>query len=326
MSSNENGAPRAYKIWSERPVPEHIASLLDGVVTVISDAGAVEAQAIIASSRLHYDGALADRFPKARVISRTGIGVDNVVVPEMTERGIAVCNTPDAPTISTAEHALALILAVSKHLKQCDRELRRGGNRDYFTEYSGSELFGKQLGLVGIGRIGRRVALVAQALGMHVLAYDSMITPEQMQVLGVEWMASLASLLQRADVVSLHIPLTEASRNLMNASTLGLMKRGSYLVNTARGGLVDQAALLAALESGHLRGAGLDVFPSEPPDPNSALLQRDDVIATPHIAGATPASKDRLWSTAIQQALQVLRGERPAGLVNPEVWPRMRPI
>lgn len=324
-----------YKIWSERPVPPHLTSLFEGVAIVVSPgassrdqgpSGAAEAQAIIASSRMLYNGAFADRCPELRVISRTGIGVDNIVVPEMTARGIAVCNAPDAPTISTAEHAIALILAVAKHLKQCDRELRRGGEHDYFSDYTGSELYGLQLGLIGIGRIGRRVAQFAQALGMRVLAYDPMIAPEQLQALGVEQAATLPSLLQRADVVSLHIPLTDASRNLMNAANLGLMKRGSYLVNTARGGLVDQAALLTALESGHLRGAGLDVFPSEPPDPNSPLLQRDDVIATPHIAGATPASKDRLWSTAIQQVLQVLRGERPANLVNPEAWPFLRPI
>src|SRR5262249_51818271 len=127
--------------------------------------------------------------------------------------------------------------------------------------------------------------------------------------------------LRSADIVSLHIPLSDETRNIINAERLATMKPGSYLVNAARGALVDQAALLAALESGHLHGAGLDVFPNEPPDPKSPLLQRDDVIATPHVAGATQASKDRLWSQAIAQVLQVLRGERPPHLANPEVWP-----
>jgi D-3-phosphoglycerate dehydrogenase len=127
--------------------------------------------------------------------------------------------------------------------------------------------------------------------------------------------------LQSADIISLHAPLTDETRHLINAERLAQMKPGAYLINTARGGLVDERALIEALESGHLHGAGLDVFEHEPPNPSSPLLHRDDVIATPHIAGGTAASKGRLWSVAITQALQVLRGERPSHLVNPEVWP-----
>jgi D-3-phosphoglycerate dehydrogenase / 2-oxoglutarate reductase len=323
-----------YRIWCERELPSRALHLLDGVAIAVSRNGAspetelssvAGAQAVIASSRIRYDGAFMDRFPTVRVVSRTGIGLDNVSISDATVRGVAVCNAPDAPTISTSEHTVALLLAAAKHLKRCDSELRRGGKRDYFTEYQGIELYGLELGLVGLGRIGKRVAKVALALGMRVRAHDPVVTAEQARELGVELAPSLEAVLRSADIVSLHIPLTDDTRNLLNTERLAMMKPGSYLVNAARGGLVDQAALLAALESGHLHGAGLDVFPNEPPDPKSPLLQRDDVIATPHIAGATQASKDRLWSSAITQALQVLRGERPPHLANPEVWPLMQP-
>ena len=183
----------------------------------------------------------------------------------------------------------------------------------------------RELGLIGLGRIGKRVAKIAAGFDMIVKAYDPLVSPDQARDLGVELASSLEDVLRTADIVSLHVPLTPETRNMINAERLALMKPGAYLVNAARGGLVDQAALLAALESGRLHGAGLDVFPQEPPDPQSPLLHRDDVIATPHIAGATLAGKDRLWTTAINQALQVLRGERPEHLANPEVWPLLQP-
>jgi D-3-phosphoglycerate dehydrogenase len=320
------------RIWSERPVPPQFVPMLDGVQVMVgalnaeseASIAAFEPRAVIASARTRFDGAFAVRFPTVRVISRTGIGVDNVVVSEVTAHGVAVCNTPDSPTISTAEHAVTMMLAVAKHIKQSDIELRRGGNRDYFSEFDGTEVCGLTLGLVGIGRIGRRVLRVAQALEMRVVVYDPAVSHEQANELGCERAARLEDLLGTADIVSLHVPLTDATRNLIDAERMARMKRGAYLINTARGGLVDHDALLQALESGQIRGAGLDVFPVEPPDPSDPLLQRADVIVTPHIAGATQASKDRLWSAAITHALQVLRGERPIHLVNPEVWPHLR--
>jgi D-3-phosphoglycerate dehydrogenase len=323
-----------YRIWCERELPSRSAHLLDGVAIAASRAGAAPdsglssvagAQAVIASARVRYDGAFMDQFPTVRVIARTGIGLDNISLSDATARRVAVCYTPDAPTISTSEHAVALMLAAAKHLKRSDRELRRGGKSDFFSDYQGIELFGLQLGLVGLGRIGRRVAKIALALGMRVKAHDPAVLEEGARGLGVELAPKLEDVLRSADIVSLHLPLTDETRNILNSERLALMKPGSYLVNAARGGLVDQAALLAALESGHLHGAGLDVFPNEPPDPKSPLLQRDDVIATPHIAGATQASKDRLWSEAISQVLQVLRGERPPHLANPDVWPLIQP-
>ena len=318
-----------YRIWGERRLPPVHAHLLEGAAEFIGSADMTpdeplaalpRAQAIIASARTRYDGELMDRAPELRVIARTGIGYDNITVPDATSRGIAVCNAPDAPTISTAEHTITLMLAVAKDVKRMDRALRRGGTADFFSAYGGLEVAGLRLGLVGMGRIGRRVAGMAQGLGMRVLAYDPYLEEAEMEELGVERADSLDQVLTTADVVSLHAPLTDETRHLLNAERLGLMRQGAILVNAARGGLVDQAALLEALEAGRLHGVGLDALDPEPPDPEDPLLQRDDVIASPHIGAGTGAGKARLWRAAIAQVLQVLRGQRPPHLVNPAVW------
>lgn len=319
-----------YRIWFERPLPPEYAPLLEGIAVAVMPASATPdttvialpgAHAIIASSRLRYDGALMDRVPTLRVIARTGMGVDNISMHEATLRGIAVCNVPGGPTISTAEHAITLMLAVAKHLKRSERMLQRRGRTDFFNEYRGLEVYGLRLGLIGLGRIGSRVAEMATALSMVVAAFDPFVPPDRAAELGVDLVPTLEALLCTADIVSVHAPLVDETYRLINADRLAQMKPGAILVNTARGRLVDEAALLDSLESGHLGGAGLDVFDPEPPAPDNPLLHRDDVIATPHIAAATGASKDRLWRAAIGQVLQVLRGERPPHLVNPEVWP-----
>jgi D-3-phosphoglycerate dehydrogenase len=319
-----------YRIWCERILAPQYVSLLDGVAEAIqppsgSARNTLETlpgcHAVIATSRLRYDGALMDLAPTLKVIARPGIGVDNISIVDATARGIAVCNTPDGPTISTAEQAITLMLAAIKQLKRFDRELQRGAKADYFNEYNSPEVRGLRLGLVGLGRIARYVARVAQALGMDVIAFDPHITGDQMRELGVECASTLTDLLATADVVSLHVPLTPETRHLINAKRLAQMKHGAYLINTARGGLVDEMALLAALEGGQLSGAGLDVFDQEPPAPDSPLLAREDLIATPHLGGVTSNSKDRMVREAIHQILQVLRGEQPAHLVNLQVWP-----
>jgi len=317
------------RLWSERELPAKYMHLLEGVAVYLGAGSTTPAtplvalsgaQAIIASARIRYDGAFMDQVPTLRVISRTGIGYDNIVLADATRRGVAVCNAPDAPTISTAEHAVTLMLTVAKQMRRIEAEVKRGEQQDFFTHYHGLELYQRTLGLVGLGRIGRRVAQIALGLEMRVMAYDLIITAEQAAALGVELAPTLETLLAGADIVSLHLPLTPETHRLMNAERLAQMKPGAILINAARGGLVDETALLQALDRGHLQGAGLDVFDREPPAPDHPLLQRLDVVATPHIAGATDAGKDRVWQAAIHQALQVLRGERPPHLLNPEVW------
>lgn len=286
-------------------------------VDLIAKAGT---EAIIASSRVQYNGDFFDRAPNVCVVSRTGIGYDNIAVDDATARGIAVCVTPDAPTISTAEFAVTLMLTVLRRVKPAEKMLHSTEARDYFTEYAGLEAHGLTLGLVGVGRIGSRVAKIANALEMRIVAYDPFISGERVKELNIELAPTLAEALGVADVISLHVPYSAETRHLINANTISQMKRGAYLINTARGGLVDEQAVREALDSGYLQGAGLDVFDPEPPPPEHPLLHRDNVVATPHIAGASMQSKDRLWEQAIAQALQVLRGERPPNLLNPQVW------
>lgn len=313
-----------FRFWFERRPPERYAQLLEGAAVIVGDnsdgnggpEAIAEAQAVVASARVRYDAELMDRVPDLRVISRTGIGVDNIALDAATSRGIAVCNVPDGPTVSTAEHTVTLLMATAKQIPAAAQALREGRG-DLFNEYEGIELDGLTLGLVGLGQIGRRVARICRVVGMRVVAYDPYVDPAVAESIPAELVGDLETLLRRADAVSLHTPLTDETSRMIDRDRLALMKPGAILVNTARGGLVDEGALLEALDSGHIRGAGLDVFDQEPAQPDNPLLHRPDVIATPHVAGATLASKDRLWRIAITQALQVLRGETPANLVNP---------
>ncbi len=319
-----------YRIWVERSIPPAYMTLLDNVAEIIGCAWETpeaplkrlsQAQGIIAGSRIQYDASFMVQAPDLRVVSRGGIGLDNVDIPAATARGIAVCNAPEAPTISTAEHTILLLLSVAKRLKSIERKLQSGSALDFYSEHTGVELRGRVLGLIGLGRIGSEVAKMAAGLGMKVIVYDPFVSAERVAILGVEIAPTLETVLGSADFVSLHLPLTDKTRRLINAETLRLMKPGSHLINCGRGGLVDETALLSALERGHLAGAGLDVFEKEPPPPDHPLLKRDDVIGTPHLASATGAAKDRSWRAAITQALQTLQGIRPPHLVNPEVWP-----
>ncbi len=319
-----------YRIWLERALPAGFEDLVESCVELAGPATATPgnplvdlpgAQAVIASAKIKYDGTFFDQFPTLLAICRTGIGVDNVVISDATARGIAVCNTPDAVTASTAEHAVGLMLAVAKEFRRTSDDLRSGRLKDFFTASMSLELYGLAIGLVGFGRIGKHVARICQGMGMRVLAFDPLLTDETAAELRVSRILELADLLRAADVVSLHVPATPQTRRLINAERLALMKRGSILVNAARGALVDERALLDALESGHLRGAGLDVFDPEPPPADHPLLARTDVIATPHVAGVTTSSRRRAWTEALAQALDVLRGRRPTNLLNPEMWP-----
>jgi D-3-phosphoglycerate dehydrogenase len=322
-----------FRIWFERDMPDHLAATLAGLAEplgpgtgtpddLLSSVGT--ADAIIASSLIVYDGPAMDRAPRLRVIARTGIGYDKVDLRAATERGVAVCNAPDAPTISTAEHTIALMLAVAKRVTGAQAALR-GGGRDFFASHRGVELTGRHLGLIGVGRIGRAVARMAAGLGMGVIAHDPFVDASTVAASDIRLVESLEQLLAEADVVALHLPLTSETFHLMDGQRIGQMKLDSILINTARGGLIDHPALLDALERGRLFGAGLDVTDPEPLPPDHPLLHRHDVIVTPHVAAATEAGKARLYESAITQAIQVLRGERPPHLVNPDVWPVRRP-
>ena len=263
-----------------------------------------------------WDGPRLDRCPRARVLSRSGIGYDSVDVAAATARGVAVCVAPEAPTVSTAEHAVALLLAAAKCLGENQARLRSGSG-DYFGACRNVELAGSTLGLVGYGRIARRVGRVAAALDMAVVAFDPFLQEADVELVAFD------VLLARADVISLHAPLTESTRGLFDAAAFARVRPGVILVNAARGGLVDQDALArrAGLRSG--RGCGaLDVTDPEPLPPDHPLLHRADVVVTPHIASATGAGRVRLYEHAIDNAVAVLSGGSSGGtchVVNPEV-------
>jgi D-3-phosphoglycerate dehydrogenase len=308
-------------IWLERPFPEGLRHLLTPDIQLLGPASAAlaEAEGIIAGG-LIYDAALMDSAPRLKVISRLGIGVDTVDVAAATARGIVVCNTPDGPTTSTAEHTILLMLAVAKRLRESEARLRAGEGVIY-ASHDGVELEGLTLGLLGFGRIARRVARVAQALGMRVIACDPYVPAEVMEQQKVD-VYGFEQLLATADVVSLHLPLMASTHKLMNAERFAQMKPGAIFINASRGGLVDEQALCEAVTSGHLFGAGLDVSDPEPPLLENPLLGCANVVMTPHVASATIAGKARIYEKAFTQVLQVLRGERPDHLVNPEVWDR----
>jgi D-3-phosphoglycerate dehydrogenase len=320
-----------FRVWTERALPADIAAAFDGLAEIIGPGGpddpfrdAPLAQGLIATGGV-YGRELFARTPNVLVVSRTGIGYDKVDVPAATERGIAVCNTPDGPTISTAEFALALLLSAAKKLRTAEHALLASGGkpRDFYGEHEAIELSGRRLGLIGLGRIGRYVAKVAKALGMIVTAYDPYVEPAQAADLGVELRARLADVLADADFVSLHLPMSAETRQIINAETLAQCKRGAMLINASRGGLVDEPALLAALNSGQLAGAALDVTDPEPPHLDNPLLNRPDVLITPHVGSATAAGKHRILTAAVANLAHVLRGERPRDLVNPDVWPQV---
>jgi len=319
-----------FTIWLDEKILPACASLLDGVAIGIGPSSTLEgieqAEAYICPGNTKYDGARMDRAPKLKVIARLGVGYDNIDVPAATARHIPVVYAPDAPTISTAEHTWALIMAVTKKTVPANLAMHTTGWSSFWghAENRGLELYQRTLGLVGIGRIGSRVAKAALGFDMRVLAYDPYISPARAAELGVELAPTLEAVLREADIVSLHLPSTPETRKLMNTERFEQMKPGALFVNAARGALVDEGALAAALRSGHLGGAGLDVFDGEPIDLSHPLLKFDNVVTTPHVASRTVAGQIRIWETTVAQALQVLHGERPPHLLNPEIWDTRR--
>lgn len=235
---------------------------------------------------------LIERGTRLRIIARAGVGLDNVDAEAARVKGIRVVNTPASTSVSVAEHALGLMLALYRHIPSADRTMRAGLWEK--RRFEGRELFGKTLGLVGLGRIGQEVAKRAQALGMRVLANRSRITKpsDDLSALGIR-VVPLEELLPASDIVSLHCPLTETTRHLIDASTLRQMKRGSILIHCARGGVVDEAALGEALRAGHLAGAALDVFPEEPVKGRHPLADLENVLLTPHLGASSEEGQER---------------------------------
>ena len=270
-------------------------------------------------ARWHVTDELLQRCPNLLCVSSSGAGYDTIDVEACTKAGVAVVNQAGGNAISVAEQAIGLMIAVSRRLCEQDRRLR-SGERFSREEVMGNDISGKVLGLVGMGHIGTRMALLARAFNMTVLATDPYLTAEEIERRGAVPVA-MHELLARCDIVSLHCPRNKETVGMFDAAAFKAMKPGALFITTARGGIHDEAALAQALQTGHLRGAGLDVWSVEPPPADHPLLGLANVVATHHTAGVSHEARYNIAKVAAEQIALLAGGERPPRLVNPEVWP-----
>jgi D-3-phosphoglycerate dehydrogenase / 2-oxoglutarate reductase len=267
---------------------------------------------IVIRSATILDAGLIERADRLRVIGRAGVGVDNVDVDAATRRGIVVANAPESTVVAAAEHTVGLLVALSRNIPQAHAELKQG--RWERSAYAGVELAGKTLGVLGFGRIGQQVARRAQGLGMRVVAYDPFVAAERFRELGAERAAAPEDVLGEADFLTLHLPLTDETRGFLGAEAFARMRDGVRIVNAARGELVDEHALVEALQSGKVAGAALDVFPSEPY--SGPLLELENVVVTPHLAASTEEAQDRAGVIVAEQVTAALEGGLVTNAVN----------
>lgn len=268
---------------------------------------------LVVRSETKVTADLMDSATALRVVGRAGVGVDNIDVPAATERGIVVMNAPDGNTITTAEHTIALLIALARRVPQANSSLKSGHwDRKSFI---GVELQGKTLGVVGLGRIGRTVAARARAFGMKIVAFDPFIASEQARDLEIE-LAPLDELFASADFITIHTPLTAETRGVIGRDAFARMKQGVRIINCARGGLVDESALYDAIKAGTVAGAALDVFVQEPPAADHPLLLLDEVIATPHLGASTAEAQEGVAFTVAEQMRDYLLSGALRGAVN----------
>jgi glyoxylate reductase len=302
------------------PLPPGALAELAGLADVTGPDGWQEAlgdaDALICLLTHRIDAALLERAPGLRVVACATAGYEHVDLAACRERGIVVTNAPGVLTEATADLTWALLLATVRRLPQAERSLRAGEFRGWgFWDYLGSDLNGATLGIFGMGRIGRAVARRAAAFGMRVVYHSRTRLPvNEERALGVLWM-DRDGLLAGSDVLSLHAPLTPETRHFLDADAFARMRAGSWLVNTSRGALVDEAALVDALKAGHLAGAGLDVYEHEPAV-HPGLLELDNVVLLPHVGSATLQTRTRMATLAATNAAAVLRGEAPPNPVT----------
>src|SRR5499427_1842190 len=312
---------------SERGVEALKQAGLNVVLTNKETIGAelADADALIVRSATRVTPDLLDKAPKLRAVGRAGVGVDNIDLPEATRRGVLVMSTPGGNAVTVAEHTFALVLARARQAAKVDAGLREGR---WEKSSSGTELRGKTLGLIGLGRIGGEVARRAEAFDMKIIAYDPYISEAAAKELQVE-LVNLDRLLAESDFISLHTALSPATQNMINAKSIQKMKKSARIVNAARGELIDEAALAEALKNGRLAGAALDVFVEEPPK-NSPLIGLPNVIGTPHIAGSTAEAQEEVGTQVAVQVRDYLKDGIIRNAVNlpalsPDQYRRVRP-
>jgi D-3-phosphoglycerate dehydrogenase len=294
------------------PVDVKVRLSEDELVEAIGDY-----DALVVRSGTQVTARVIEAGKQLQIIGRAGVGVDNINVEAATQRGIMVVNAPDGNSIAAAEHTIAMMMSLTRHIPTADASLRDG--KWERKKFVGTEVTGKTLGVIGMGRIGREVARRARGLQMRVLAYDPYVSSEQAERLGVK-MCELEHALCESDFVTIHVPLTEATRNLIGERELEMIKPSAYLINCARGGIVDETALHVALEKGQLAGAALDVFISEPPRDNP-LLNNHRVVVTPHLGASTREAQVAVAVDVARQILDVLGGRPAAHPVNAPLIP-----
>ncbi|MBI4861482.1 MAG: phosphoglycerate dehydrogenase [Candidatus Riflebacteria bacterium] len=320
----EKLSPAGMKLLTEHfEVEERLDLKVDQLKEALSTATAI---IVRSKTRLTADVLSAGR--SLRVIGRAGVGYDNIDLKAASRQGILVMNVPEGSTISACEHTLALLLALVRRIPDAVAGIRAGRWR---RDLVGNELYGRTLGVVGLGRIGAEVARRALTFGMKVIGHDPFLAPERAQTLGLH-LVPLDTLLTDSDVITLHIPATDATRKIISRRELSLMKQGSFLVNCARGALIDEEALVEALRSGHLGGAALDVFTTEPPDFGTPLFSSElpNLIATPHLGASTEEAQEKVALIIAQQISRALLEDDFMNSVNlpyvpPEMMRRLRP-
>lgn len=271
------------------------------------------------STALLVRGAIIDKniiamMPHLKVIARAGVGTDNIDIAAATEKGIIVCNVPDANFNAVTEHVLGLMLSLAHQIPNGDKELRQG-RFDARHRYVGTEVSGKTIGIIGFGRIGQLLARKCSVgLDMNVLVYDPYVDARETE--GIEWVQSLDDILTRADFVSLHLPYIPTLHHFISEAELSQMKETAYLINCARGGLVDEKALARAIEQGEIAGAAIDVFEQEPPEPNHILFGLKAVVVTPHMGASTKEALIKMGVTSAKEIHRVLSNERPKHALN----------
>ena len=320
---SDNLSPAAVEVFQERGVEVDVRTgLSEGQLSEII--GDYDGLAVRSATKV--TPAVLDAARKLKVIGRAGIGVDNIDVAASTAKGVVVMNTPFGNSVTTAEHAIAMMMALARQLPSADRSTR--ASKWEKSRFMGMELTGKVLGLIGCGNIGSIVAERAQGLKMRVIAFDPFLGAERAQDLGVE-KVELDQLLARADVISLHTPLNDQTRNILSAEAIGKTKKGVRIVNCARGGLLDETALFDAIKDGHVAGAALDVFGEEPAK-NNPLFELDEVVVTPHLGAATTEAQEKVaLQIADQMAAYLVSGAVVNALnmasVTAEEAPRLKP-
>jgi len=271
---------------------------------------APEADALITRGSIKVTREVMEASPRLRVVGVHGTGCDHVDLGAARELGKVVLNTPDALTVTVAEMALALTLSLTRRVVSADKAVRAGQWNRKYGDLVGFELMGKTVGVIGLGRIGEATVRRLRGFGVDILYHSRTRKPDLEEELGIEW-AELDELLKRSDVVTLHVPYTAETHHLISTESLGMMKEGAYIVNTARGRIIDQEALKGALRDGRVAGAALDVFEVEPLDPGDELAGMENVVLTPHLAASSREGMRRMAVQVAEGVLKVLRGGRP---------------